>query len=322
MKHIQKSSIHIRYSLIKRMMKHIVFKYQIIALLLLAATSICAQKKQPTQEALELEAKQYVAEGNDYLVNDKNFPAAEGEYRKAIAKNPIYEPAKYNLGNAYYVTEKYDEALQRFGQTSKVTDNKQIKHMAFHNQGNTFMRQQNFGEAVEAYKNALRNNPTDDETRYNLALAKKMKEQQDQQNQDNKDQNKDDKKDDKKDKKDGDKNEDQKEKEGEKDEKKKDQEGKDEKDDRKEGDDKKDGEDKEDEEGKPKEDKKEEGKDEKDGQGDQKEEQQPPQQVPGQLSPQQVKSLLEAMNNQEKKVQEKINAKKVKGAKVQTEKDW
>ena len=67
------------------------------------------------------------------------------------------------------------------------------------------------------------------------------------------------------------------------------------------------------------------GKDEKDNkdpnkQGDQKKKKQ--QQQPGKLSPQQVRNLLEAMNNQEKKVQEKINAQKTKGVKVRNEKDW
>ena len=61
----------------------------------------------------------------------------------------------------------------------------------------------------------------------------------------------------------------------------------------------------------------------KEGKGDkEKKEQQKPQQQPGQLSPQQIKNLLEAMNNQEQKVREKINAQKVKGAKQQTDKDW
>ncbi len=291
--------------------------YKIIGVLLLSVTSLCAQKKQPTQKELALEAKRFVAEGNDYLVNDKNFTAAEREYRKAIDKNPLYEEAKYNLGNAYYVTENYDEALQRFAQTGKTTDNKQIKHLAFHNQGNTFMRQKKYDKAIAAYKNALRNNPLDNETRYNLALAKKMREKDG--DQDNKDKNKDDdKKDNKSDKKEGDKEgkdgEDKKEeKEGKN--KKENKKEDDKKEDKKEGDKKKDGEDKEDEKGKPNEDK-------KDGKGDAPKEQQPPKTIPGQLSQQQVKSLLEAMNNQEKKVQEKINAKKVKGGRVQTEKDW
>ncbi len=292
--------------------------YKIIGVLLLSVTSLCAQKKQPTQKELALEAKRFVAEGNDYLVNDKNFTAAEREYRKAIDKNPLYEEAKYNLGNAYYVTENYDEALQRFAQTGKTTDNKQIKHLAFHNQGNTFMRQKKYDKAIAAYKNALRNNPLDNETRYNLALAKKMREKDG--DQDNKDKNKDDdKKDNKSDKKEGDKEgkdgEDKKEEKEGKNKKEDDKKEDDKKEDKKEGDKKKDGEDKEDEKGKPNEDK-------KDGKGDAPKEQQPPKTIPGQLSQQQVKSLLEAMNNQEKKVQEKINAKKVKGGRVQTEKDW
>ncbi len=295
--------------------------YKIIGVLLLSVTSLCAQKKQPTQKELALEAKRFVAEGNDYLVNDKNFTAAEREYRKAIDKNPLYEEAKYNLGNAYYVTENYDEALQRFAQTGKTTDNKQIKHLAFHNQGNTFMRQKKYDKAIAAYKNALRNNPLDNETRYNLALAKKMREKdgdQDNKNKNKDDDKKDNKKDNKSDKKEGDKEgkdgEDKKEeKEGKN--KKENKKEDDKKEDKKEGDKKKDGEDKEDEKGKPNEDK-------KDGKGDAPKEQQPPKTVPGQLSQQQVKSLLEAMNNQEKKVQEKINAKKVKGGRVQTEKDW
>ena len=147
-------------------------------------------------------------------------------------------------------------------------------------------------EAVEAYKNALRNNPSDDETRYNLSVAKICAEEQQKQE----DQNKDDKKDqDKKDenKEDQDKK-DNKDKEGENKEDKKD-----------EGDqEKKEGEDEKDEDGKPKDEKKDKGK----GDEDKKKEQQKPQPQPGQLSPQQIKNLLEAMNNQEQKVQEKMNA--------------
>ena len=82
------------------------------------------------------------------------------------------------------------------------------------------------------------------------------------------------------------------------------------------GEDEKDQEDKDkDEKGDPKDDKKEKGE-------DGKHEEQKPQPQPGQLSPQQIKNLLEAMNNQEQKVQEKMNAQKAKGVKVQTDKDW
>ncbi|MFT5231274.1 MAG: Ca-activated chloride channel family protein, partial [Candidatus Azotimanducaceae bacterium] len=94
---------------------------------------------------------------------------------------------------------------------------------------------------------------------------------------------------------------------------KKDQENKDEQDEGDKKDDKKEGEDEKDK-GKP-----DEPKDKKEGEDEQP---QQPQPTPGKLSPQQVKSLLEAMNNEEKKVQDKINAKKEKGVKVKTDKDW
>ncbi|WP_109436117.1 tetratricopeptide repeat protein [Aquimarina sp. AU119] len=272
------------------------------------------------------EANQFIATGNKVLVNDGNFPEAEGEYRKAIAKNPVDPTAKYNLANAYYTSEKYDEATVRYTEAAKVATAKSEKHKAFHNQGNTYMEQKKYKEAVEAYKNALRSNPKDDETRYNLALAKKMLEQQQKEDEKNKDKDKDkdkDKKDDNKDKKEGDDKKDEKGDEGEKD---KDEKG-DPKDDKKDkgdkGDEEKENEgDKEkDEKGEPKDDKKDKGEDQKDEQGKPKDEQAQPR-PQGQLSPERVKSLLEAMNNQEKKVQDKINAKKVKGAKTRTDKDW
>jgi len=136
------------------------------------------------------EANRFVATGNEVLVNDGNFPKAEGEYRKAIAKNPVDATAKYNLANAYYNTEKYDEATQRYAEAVKNASSKAEKHKAFHNQGNTYMEQKKYQEAVNAYKNALRNNPKDDETRYNLALAKQLLEKQKKEDEKNKDKDK------------------------------------------------------------------------------------------------------------------------------------
>lgn len=276
---------------------------------------ICSQEE--NRDEVINEANQFIATGNKVLVKDGNFPKAEGEYRKAIAKNPVNPTAKYNLANAYYNSEKYDEATHRYTEAAKVASARSEKHKAFHNQGNTYMEQKKYKEAVEAYKNALRNNPKDDKTRYNLALAKKMLEQQQQNDQNkDKDQNKD-QNEDNKDKKEGDNKEDEKGDDGDNEKEK----GEDQKD--KEGDkgeDKKDEGDKEkDDKGEPKDDKKDKGKDQKDQEGEPKDQQQ---QVQGKLSPEQVKSLLEAMNNQEKKVQDKINAKKAQGSKVKTDKDW
>lgn len=277
--------------------------------------------QEENKEQIINQANQFIATGNDVLVKDGNFPKAEGEYRKAIAKNPVNSIAKYNLANAYYNSEKYDEATLRYTEAAKVATSKLEKHKAFHNQGNTYMEQKKYKEAVEAYKNALRNNPKDDQTRYNLALAKKMLEKQQQENDKNKDkdQNKDKNQDDK-DKKEGDDKEDKKEDEGDK-EKDKDK-GDDQKDKGDEGEDKKDKGDKEKEDkGDPKDEEKDKEGDPKDKEEGQPKEQQP-QQVQGQLSPERVKSLLEAMNNQEKKVQDKINSKKAQGSKTKSDKDW
>ncbi len=275
-------------------------KYYILSVVFLISSLTYAQDK-AKEEQLKLEtAKSYIFEGNE-LVDADNFVSAEKEYRKAISKAPSVVAGSYNLGNSYYDKGNYDEALYRHTQAAEQAVTKAEKHNAFHNIGNILMKEDLCKEAVEAYKNALRNDPSDDETRYNLAIAKQCAEEQNKQGQDQEE-----------DKKDEDKeNENKKEDKKEDDQKKEDP--------KDEGDqDKKEGDDKKDEEGKPK--------DEQDqGKGDKKEdkkEQGKPKPQPGQLSPQQIKNLLEAMNNQEQKVQEKINAEKQKGVKVKPEKDW
>jgi Ca-activated chloride channel family protein len=233
------------------------------------------------------------------------FPVAEADYRKAIALNPKSETAKYNLGNAYYDRDLNGEAGQRFSQAAAVADSKEAKHKAFHNLGNSYMNDTKYQEAVDAYKNALRNNPTDDETRYNLALAKKMLEKQ----KDGGDGEDDDKEQDKEQEDDKEKKE-NKDKEGD---------NEDEGDDGEEKEDKDEGEKKEDDKKGDKEEDKGNPEDKKDGDQEKPQQEQP---APGQLSPQQVQNLLEAMNNEEKKVQDKMNAQKQKGAKVKSNKDW
>ncbi|WP_419213000.1 tetratricopeptide repeat protein [Maribacter sp. X9] len=247
-------------------------------------------------------------DGNIALSEDK-FIDAEVDYRKAIAKSPDNSIAPYNLGNAYYENETYNEAFGRFKEAGETSTSKEEKHKAYHNMGNVFMKRKDYAKAVDAYKEALRNDPTDEETRYNLALAKellKKDEDEKKQNQDEQD----------KDKENKEENKDQDQKNEGENEDKKDQDQKDEGD-----------------KGEQNEDKKEEN---KEGEGDQKQDQkkkpdqgegdkeqeepQPPR--PNQLSKQQVENLLRAMQNAEKQVQEKIDAKKVKGVKIKNEKDW
>lgn len=275
----------------------------VIIIVLIGAISFSQEKE--AQLALK-KANSYVYEANT-LIEEDDFVSAEMEYRKAISKNPTTVAGVYNLGNSYYEKGNFEESLYRHQQAAETATSKAEKHRAFHNIGNILMKNKKCKEAVEAFKNALRNNPTDDETRYNFAIAKACAEQQKQDQQDeNKDDENKDKKDENKDNKDQKENEDKKD------------EGDDKEDKKDEGDqDKKEGEDEKDEEGKPKDEKEDKGK------GDEeKKEQQKPKPQPGQLSPQQIKNLLEAMNNQEQKVQEKMNAEKQKGVKVKTEKDW
>ncbi len=256
------------------------------------------------------EAKMYLQEAEDAL-SENDFAAAEAAYRKAIAKDPDNPTAKYNLGNLYYNKEKPSEAGERLNQAGEIADSKETKHKAFHNLGNSFMRQEKYKEAVEAYKDALRNNPNDEETRYNLALAKKMLEEEQQQQEDQDD---------------GEGGDNQEQEQEENQEQQEDQEnqggdGENEQ----ESDDEGEQEEKKDEGEKQEDENKGEGDQEQkqDEEGDQKEQPQPqPQPQQGQLSPEQIKSLLEAMNNEERKVQDKINAEKAKGAKVKTDKDW
>ena len=221
----------------------------------------------------------------------KNYAEAEAEYRISQSRKSHNAIAAYNLGNSIYKQNQAPEAQASFLKAIASTKNRSQKHEAFHNLGNAFMKQKDYTKAVEAYKNALRNNPNDDETRYNYALAKKMLKD----NPPKKDDKKDKKKDKKDDKKDQDKNKDKDKKDPNKDKNKDD---KDKKDDKKDGN----------------KDKKDEGKNDKpDGK---------PQPKPGGISKERLQNMLDAVNNEEKKIQDKVNARKVKGKPVQTEKDW
>ncbi len=267
-----------------------------LILFLLASISGSAQ-----EEAAQISlSNNYVFEGNS-LVNE-NFIEAEKKYRLGVSAKQKNAAGSYNLGNAYYKSELYDEAMLRYLEAVNNSGLKLEKHKAYHNIGNTLMQKKRCKEAVSAYKNALRNNPSDDESRYNLALAQECAKEQGDGDGEGDDEDKDkDKDENKDDKENSDENKDNEEK------------NKDKGDDKE---DKKEGDDKEGEDGKPKDD----NGNQKDKDANKDKGQPKPQ--AGKMSPQQVKNLLEAMNNEEKKVQEKMNASKTKGVKIQTEKDW
>ena len=271
-----------------------VSRIALLVLFLFVIGSIKAQDGEVTNQ---------IFEGNT-LLDTEVFDEAEMAFRKALSKSPERTEALYNLGNTHFNEQDYEEAKQRYFQTQKFADNNSSKHHAFHNMGNVFMKQKDYAKAVETYKNALRNNPQDEETRYNYAVAKELLEKE-QQQQDNQDQNQD--------------NKDQKDQEDQGDQKNKDQDKESDKDqDPTENNDDSEREDNED--------KKSEGDQQKDNQpkeeNDKKQNQQPQQPRQKELSPEQVKSLLEAMNNQEREVQDKVNAEKAQGNPLRGTKDW
>ena len=258
-------------------------------------------------QELRKESMKNTYEGVSFI--DQNKPAqAEKAFRTASAIDTLNAVSDYNLGNTLFKLGATEESFGHYKTASVKSNNESIEHQAFHNIGNVYMQRKEYENAVQAYKEALKRNPDDDETRYNYALAKKMLEDE-QQNQDqdqkqNQEQQQDQKQDQKQDQQneggDGENKEDQGD-----------------------GDSK---EDQSDDEGKNQKEKEE----QKKGDGEEKEERgkkpknQPQQNSPQpqELSKQQIEALLQALQNEENKVQEKMNAQKVQGPKLKVEKDW
>ena len=128
--------------------------------------------------------RHFIRTGNK-LYRNQNYPKAEVEYRKAMSQNGSNAHAVYNLGNALMMQQKDSAAIVQLENAGKMEANKTRKAMAYHNIGTICQRHQLYDDAIKAYEEALRNNPNDNETRYNLALCKRLnknnKEQQKQQ---------------------------------------------------------------------------------------------------------------------------------------------
>ena len=136
--------------------------------------------------------RQMIRQGNK-LYRKGNVAEAEVSYRKAVERNERNPQANYNLGNSLMSQRKDSLAITQLEKAAKLETNPLRRAQAYHNMGVICQQHRMFGEAIEAYKEALRNNPTDHETRYNLELCKRQqKEQQQDQNQQNQ-QNKDNK---------------------------------------------------------------------------------------------------------------------------------
>ena len=233
------------------------------------------------------EANEFIEKGNK-LYDEGKFGEAEVTYREAQETGADPFISGFNLGDALFKQERYEEAATAFQSLPNLTEDKEQKASAFHNLGNSFLKAEKFQESLDAYKQSLRNNPRDLETKYNYSYAKRMLQQQQEQEQ----------------QQDQDKDQDKK------DEGKKDDQQKQDQQDQKQ-DEKKDEEQKQDQE------------QQKQDQEQKEEEQKEQQPKEGEISKEDAERMLDALNQDEKKIRDRLEEQKVKkGVKGNIEKDW
>ncbi len=221
-----------------------------------------------------------VRDGNR-LYKDKQYNEAEVNYRKALEKNKALNEGQFNLGDALYKQGRYEEAEKQFRMAAEKSSGTS-RAQAYHNLGNSLLKQKKIEDSIQSYKDALKLNPQDQDTKYNLEFARRLLQQQKQQEQQqNKDQ--------KKDKKDQKQNQqDDQHKDQNKDQKKQDQQNQ--------------------------------KQDEQQKQQQQQDQKQQAEQKKEQISREDAERILQALKNEEKNVQKKLQ-KKVP-ANVKVEKDW
>ena len=224
---------------------------------------------------------------------EQHFLDAEVDYKKALDQNKDFLKADFNLGDALYKQGRYEEAISKFDEIIQKSPNNVVKGSSYHNIGNAHLQQfmkdpknsEALDQSIEAYKNALRNNPGDNEARYNLEMAKRLKyqqqQQQQQQQQDNQQQDQDQQK-----------NKEQQQQENQQQEK----------------DNKKDKE-------------QQQQQQQKDKKNDKNKEQEA-EATANEMTKEEAERLLEALKNEEEKLQDKLKKKKASGAKKYIEKDW
>ena len=131
--------------------------------------------------------KSFLKEGNK-LFSDSSYNASEIKYRKSLEKDQDYFSASYNLANSIYKQERFDESSSLYESLQDNARNNHELSQIYHNKGNSLMKQQKTDLAIKAYKDALRENPNDEDTRFNLAYAKKiMQKEEENKDKENKD---------------------------------------------------------------------------------------------------------------------------------------
>ncbi len=127
-----------------------------------------------------------IRQGNRAYYEGK-YPEAEVGYKRAIEKNINSYEANFNLAGALYKQGRYDDAAATYGKLAQDGTDAQRQAATYYNMGNTYVKQRKLDEAIEAYKNALRLVPEDKEAKFNLAYAKKLKQEEEKKNKDNQD---------------------------------------------------------------------------------------------------------------------------------------
>ena len=138
------------------------FQYIVLLIVCMLSSSVHAQTD-----------RQFIRKGNK-LFRNKNFVKAEVEYRKAVSKKNNNSQALYNLGTALLMQQKDSAATNMLQESGRLEKSKIRKAQSYHNIGYICQHHQMYAEAIQAYKEALRNDPMDSETRYNLVLCKKL----------------------------------------------------------------------------------------------------------------------------------------------------
>lgn len=213
--------------------------------------------------------RKFIRQGNREY-KDQKFDESEILYRRALEKDEKSYAGEFNLGDALYKQEKYEDAARNFSKLAENEEDRARLSYLYHNLGNSLLQSNQLEESIEAYKDALRNNPADDETRHNLAFAQRMLQQQQQQQQQQQDQDQD-----------------------------QDQDQQDQQD----------------------QDQDQQDQDQQDQQEQNQDQQQQQQQQP-QISKEDAERMLQALQQDEQKLQEKLKKEKAKAARVRVLKDW
>lgn len=103
-----------------------------------------------------------------------NYNQAEVNYRKSIEIEPYKIESSYNLGNSLYKQEKYEEAIKQFQKSANIAESRLEKSKVYYNLGNSYFKANQLEESLEYYKLAMINNPSDSDSKYNYTYVKRL----------------------------------------------------------------------------------------------------------------------------------------------------